>query len=484
MPWRIGRALRRRTGLGVAGAHRSIYRCDRRRGRPTLRADEPDRSPPQSRSSSVATTSSTSRIAGSPRPPRAAASCCCSPARRASARAGCCRRSCARRGRPGFQVGAGPTSRRRTARCRWRSILDLGPHDARRRPGSATLGDDVFARARRRGGDSLGHAAAARPRHRRADHRRDRRPDPARLRGPPVGGRAQPRGHRRARPAGPRPADARSSAATASTSCRSGSIHREWRARLLSQRLAEEARLAPLTYEQTALVTTLILDTGLPAPREVVDAVYAADRRHPAAHRGAARRARRGRRAATGGRSATRTSRRRSRTRSSRGSPACRPRPQAVARAGAVIGRCFIPEVARRASWTGRSPTSTGRSTSSSRTRSCTRFGIGRRGLLRLPPPAAPRRAVRQRPGRPSCAGCTPGPASSAPRSSAHPRSTRRSTSSGRACAPRPIARRSRAPARPARCRAGARPSSCTGGPSPTPPTTCSRPSSPRCMRR
>jgi DNA-binding CsgD family transcriptional regulator len=53
-----------------------------------------------------------------------------------------------------------------------------------------------------------------------------------------------------------------------------GSLHREWRARLLAQRLAEEARLLPLTYDQTALVTTLILNTGLPAPREVVDAVY------------------------------------------------------------------------------------------------------------------------------------------------------------------------------------------------------------------
>jgi DNA-binding CsgD family transcriptional regulator len=53
-----------------------------------------------------------------------------------------------------------------------------------------------------------------------------------------------------------------------------GSLHREWRARLLSQRLAEEARLQPLTYDQTALVTTLILGTGLPAPREVVNAVY------------------------------------------------------------------------------------------------------------------------------------------------------------------------------------------------------------------
>jgi DNA-binding CsgD family transcriptional regulator len=53
-----------------------------------------------------------------------------------------------------------------------------------------------------------------------------------------------------------------------------GSLHREWRARLLSQRLAEEVRLERLSYDQTALVTTLILGTGLPAPREVVDAVH------------------------------------------------------------------------------------------------------------------------------------------------------------------------------------------------------------------
>ena len=39
--------------------------------------------------------------------------------------------------------------------------------------------------------------------------------------------------------------------------------------------LAEEVRLTPLTYDETALVTTLILGTGLPAPREVVGAVFA-----------------------------------------------------------------------------------------------------------------------------------------------------------------------------------------------------------------
>jgi DNA-binding CsgD family transcriptional regulator len=51
------------------------------------------------------------------------------------------------------------------------------------------------------------------------------------------------------------------------------SIHREWRARLLSQRDAEEFRLQPLTLEQTAVATTLILGSELPAPRDVVEAV-------------------------------------------------------------------------------------------------------------------------------------------------------------------------------------------------------------------
>ena len=53
-----------------------------------------------------------------------------------------------------------------------------------------------------------------------------------------------------------------------------GSIHREWRSRLLTQRLAEEVRLGRLSRADTALVASLILDTGLPAPREVADAVF------------------------------------------------------------------------------------------------------------------------------------------------------------------------------------------------------------------
>ena len=53
-----------------------------------------------------------------------------------------------------------------------------------------------------------------------------------------------------------------------------GTSLRDWRSRLLTQRIAEEVRLTPLSKTETALVTTLILDTGLSAPREVVDAVY------------------------------------------------------------------------------------------------------------------------------------------------------------------------------------------------------------------
>ena len=54
-----------------------------------------------------------------------------------------------------------------------------------------------------------------------------------------------------------------------------GSSLRDWRSRLVTQRVAEELRLGPLSEEQTALVTTLILDTGIPAPKDVVRAVYA-----------------------------------------------------------------------------------------------------------------------------------------------------------------------------------------------------------------
>jgi DNA-binding CsgD family transcriptional regulator len=53
-----------------------------------------------------------------------------------------------------------------------------------------------------------------------------------------------------------------------------GTSLRDWRSRWITQRIAEEVRLTPLSQTETALVTTLILDTGLPAPREVAAAVY------------------------------------------------------------------------------------------------------------------------------------------------------------------------------------------------------------------
>jgi hypothetical protein len=134
-----------------------------------------------------------------------------------------------------------------------------------------------------------------------------------------------------------------------------GAFFREWRARLIAQRTAEEARLAPLNRDQTALMTTLILDTGLPAPREVVDAVY---RRtdgiplHVEELLGAL-----SEEAKTDGRAirdatVPDTIEDAILARLAQLSPEARE----VARAGAVIGRCFIPSCA--GSWIGRSATS------------------------------------------------------------------------------------------------------------------------------
>ncbi|HET9435330.1 MAG TPA: AAA family ATPase [Candidatus Limnocylindrales bacterium] len=123
-----------------------------------------------------------------------------------------------------------------------------------------------------------------------------------------------------------------------------GTIHREWRARLVGQRLVEEVRLRPLTLDETGIATTLLLARDLPAPRDVVEAVHERTNGIPlhieellgalrgdgeldgprirSAHVpdtiGAAVLARVGRLSADA---------------------------RAVARAGAVVGRCFSPDV-------------------------------------------------------------------------------------------------------------------------------------------
>ena len=123
-----------------------------------------------------------------------------------------------------------------------------------------------------------------------------------------------------------------------------GALLREWRARLLTQRAAEEARLAPLTLEQTALMTTLILDTGLPAPRDVVAAVHERTDGVPlhieellgaiADHERTDSRAIRD--AAVPDTLEDAILQRIGRL---------SPEAQEVARSGAVIGRCFVPDV-------------------------------------------------------------------------------------------------------------------------------------------
>ena len=122
------------------------------------------------------------------------------------------------------------------------------------------------------------------------------------------------------------------------------SILRPWRARLLAQRTAEEARLAPLTYEQTAVMTTLILATGLPAPRAVVDAVFERSDGvplHVEELLGALDEAQRSDSRAIREASVPETLGDAINARVSRLSPEA----QAVARSGAVIGRCFVPGV-------------------------------------------------------------------------------------------------------------------------------------------
>ena len=123
-----------------------------------------------------------------------------------------------------------------------------------------------------------------------------------------------------------------------------GATLRDWRARLLTQRIAEEVRLSPLTQEETALVTTLILDTGLPAPREVAAAVFERTDGIPLHIEellGALSTEARADGTAILEATVPDTIEDAVIARMARLSPEA----QAAARAGAVIGRCFVPEV-------------------------------------------------------------------------------------------------------------------------------------------
>ena len=48
---------------------------------------------------------------------------------------------------------------------------------------------------------------------------------------------------------------------------------RDWRSRLLAQRLAEELRLQRLDPDEVAAMTTLLLGRSIPTPRDVVDLI-------------------------------------------------------------------------------------------------------------------------------------------------------------------------------------------------------------------
>jgi len=123
-----------------------------------------------------------------------------------------------------------------------------------------------------------------------------------------------------------------------------GSMLRQWRSRLLSQRMAEEARLSPLTLEQTAQMTSVILATGLPTPRDVVAAIYERSDGVPLHIEellGALSEAERTNSRAIRDAAVPETLEDAILQRLGRLSPDA----QAVARSGAVIGRCFVPEV-------------------------------------------------------------------------------------------------------------------------------------------
>jgi DNA-binding CsgD family transcriptional regulator len=123
-----------------------------------------------------------------------------------------------------------------------------------------------------------------------------------------------------------------------------GSVLRAWRSRLVTQRIAEEVRLDRLSHAETGEVVTHILGNGLPAPRGVVDVIYARTDGVPLHIEelcSALGRDRLADSAAVLEAAVPETLEDATLARMAQLSPDA----QAVARAGAVIGRSFVPSV-------------------------------------------------------------------------------------------------------------------------------------------
>ena len=258
-----------------------------------------------------------------------------------------------------------------------------------------------------------------------------------------------------------------------------GTNLRQWRARLITQRIAEEVRLVPLDAAETALVTTLILDTGLPAPRDVAAAVYERTDGIPLHIEellGALSAEARADGTAIREAGVPETIEDAIIARISTLSPEA----QATARAGAVIGRCFVPDVLAGIMDV---PASAIEAPLQELVDQFVLDPPGIRGPVRLPPSAPARRAVPDDPASPNVAGTTRGQASSGRGSRGRRRSTRRSTTSARDSAARRSTPPSPAPARPRDCRRVARRSSSIGARSTTCPTISSSWSARRSLR-
>ena len=289
-----------------------------------------------------------------------------------------------------------------------------------------------------------------------------------------MGRRAEPRGHRRARRVAAASARCCSSRGYRPGELPAGSIHREWRARLLSQRLGEEvqARAAHLRRRPRSSRRSSSARGCRPRARWCRPSTSAPTASRSTSRSCWPRSATRAR--STGGRSATPTSRTRSRTPSSPATAGCRPTrrpwPAPERSSGGASSRRWW-----RACSTGRSPTSTRPIEELVAAVVPASVQLPRPRLLRLPPPAAARRAVRHGPGRRAPAAPRPGGRVRRRSSTAHPRSTLRSTSSAPGCGARHTGRRGPVPRQRAVSRAGASRSSSTGARS----ATCRRTRSP-----